>query len=261
MYREDQKIWQPDGSEIVYNMDHWAPVWEGVPSHHRDFLQPIVDACPVDLENNYDLTWWLGFCMKFQLTETRLWMCSRKMAPVINFFSSAGCQQWSMSNSYAVKCPNNNWDDLKHEAKKHLHLWFPDDSVWQQVKRDSLGGVWTEPLNRVFYAWIRDLHEAKIDAIDSYLVNNIPELREKNYSFKQDRLDILDGYDHGRKMLGIGPTPDPDFDVPEGADTTKRIRGQMYPVSTIDEDFNFVNWPRHKIATRVWQKHELNEFA
>jgi len=261
MYREDQKIWQPDGSEIVYNMDHWAPVWEGVPSHHRDFLQPIVDACPVDLENNYDLTWWLGFCMKFQLTETRLWMCSRKMAPVINFFSSAGCQQWSMSNSYAVKCPNNNWDDLKHEAKKHLHLWFPDDSVWQQVKRDSLGGVWTEPLNRVFYAWIRDLHEAKIDAIDSYLVNNIPELREKNYSFKQDRLDILDGYDHGRKMLGVGPTPDPDFDVPEGADTTKRIRGQMYPVSTIDENFNFVNWPRHKIATRVWQKHELNEFA
>lgn len=260
MYRHDQKIWLPDGSETNFTMDHWAPIWEGVPTHHRDLLQPIVDACPVDLENNYDLTWWLGFCMKFQLTETRLWMCSRMNGPVVNFFSSDICQQWSMSNNYAVKCPNNNWDDLKHEAKKHLYLWVQDDSCWQQVKRDSLGTVWTTPLNREFFAWIRDLHEAKIDAIDKYLTENIKELREKGYSFKQDREEILRDYDYERQMLGIGPG-DTSVAVPAGADTTKRIRGQMYPVSTIDENFNFSGWPRHKVATRVWQRHALNEFA
>ena len=264
MYRHDQKIWQPDGTEITYGMDHWAPIWEGVPAHHRDFLQPIVDACPVDLTNNYDLTWWLGFCMKFQLTETRLWMCARQNAPVINFFSSAKCQQWSMSNSSEVKCPDKNWDNLKHEAKKHLYLWVQDESCWQQVKRDSLGSVWTAPLNKVFYEWLRDLPQGKTDAIDNFLTNNFESLREKGYSFKEDRESILGSYDHERQMLGIYKSKlseDPDVVVPEGGDTRKRIRGQMYPVSTIDEDYNFENWPRHKVATRVWQKHELNEFA
>jgi len=263
MYREDQKIWLPDGSEIVYNIDHWAPAWEGIPTHHRDFLQPMVDACPVDIENNYDLTWWLGFCMKFQLTETRLWMCSRMYSPVVNFFSSDGFQQWSMSNNYAVKCPNNNWDDLKYECKKHLFLWTKDESCWQQVKRDSLGGVWTEPLNKEFFHWISDLTEEMVGTIDNFLKESPAhaDLKEQGYSFRQNREEIIADYDHEKQMLGKSIPKSTDVQMPAGADTTTRVRGQMFPVSTIDEDMNFANWPRHNIATRVWQRHALNRFA
>jgi hypothetical protein len=261
LYREDQTVWLPDGTTGDWQMDHWAKPWEGVPAHHRDLLQPIVDKCPVDIENNYDLTWWLGFCMKFQLTETRLYMAARKYVNIVNFFTSDNIQNWSMSNSYAVKCPNNDWDNLKYEAKKHLHLWFPDETVWAQVKRDSLKSVWTGAMHKMLYDWVITLSaEKKLAITNSHIERGL----FVGVRFDEECQKTIDGYDHETQMitipqeLTIRGEGGIEVEGMKDAESLFFIRGQMFPVSYITSDYEFENWPRHKIMHRVWQHVKLN---
>tara|TARA_R100000808_G_C2155495_1_gene168236 strand:- start:9422 stop:10627 length:1206 start_codon:yes stop_codon:yes gene_type:complete len=159
MYRHDQIVYTADGSDRHYNVDHWSTdLWKGIPDDHREWYEPIVEKCPVDIENNYDLTWWLGFAIKWQLCTTRLPMMARfRIANFYNFFDSEECQLWAMNNNSHTKCPDENWDNLKHPTKEHLYLFWQDESVWRQVKRDSLRHVWPDVVgdNGGFPQWLQ----------------------------------------------------------------------------------------------------------
>lgn len=145
MYRPDQKMYANDGSGLLpfYDSELWEAPWQGIPNSHREFYEPIVSHCPMPIENNYDLTWWLGFCMKWQLCEARLHRTAHLTVPNLkSFYSSDLIQLWSMNNNHAVKCPDKRFpENLKYETKKLIYKFFPNETVWSQVKRDSLAPV------------------------------------------------------------------------------------------------------------------------
>ena len=239
MYRHDQIVWDKEGNVIEYNIDHWAPVWEGIPKHHRELYEPMVETCPVELENNYDLTWWLGFCMKWQLTTTRLPMMARFAIPnFYNFFDSKEFQLWSMNHNSHTKCPDQDWDNLKHPTKEHLFLFFPDESVWAQVKRDSLQHVWPNVMHgapyRSFVERVRDQ--------DPELLKAFPRAGKMHRAAEQI-LDVADG----KKPY---PT------TPNGK---RPPRGQFGEDIWIDEDWNYSsNWPTWGGIMLLWKLAELN---
>lgn len=237
MYRHDQKVFFRDENGIPYrkeyNMDLWAKPWEGIPDHHREFYEPIVAKAPnQDFENNYDLTQWLGFAMKWQLCETRLHICAgEQMKTLKSFFSGDIFQQWSMSNNHAVKCPGKDYLNLKYEAKRHLDLFMPDDSAFRQVKRDSLDSVWGKPLNVKLYKWATENQ-------------NNPELTEEEHD---DLLGLLatsngkqvESYEAGDRIV-------------TRPGQRQAIRGQSNVYSYVDENWKFHGWTGHPAATRAW---------
>ena len=239
MYRHDQTVWDPDGNEVQYNVNHWAPLWEGFPSNHRELFEPMVAKCPVPLENNYDLTWWLGFCIKWQLTTTRLPMMARFAIPnFYNFFDSEECQQWAMSNNSHVKCPDQDWHNLKYPTKEHLYLFFPDDSVWAQVKRDSLQHVWPNVMHGTKY---RSFLERVRDK-DPELIRQYPRAGKLAAGAKTI-LEIADG----KKVY------------PSGKNGKRPPRGQFGSDLWIDEDWNYSqNWPSWGAIMLLWKVADLD---
>ena len=239
MYRHDQKVWDRDGNEVEYNLDHWAPVWEGFPDNHRELFEPMVEKCPVDLENNYDLTWWLGFCIKWQLTTTRLPMMARFDIPnFYNFFDTEDCQLWAMNNNWSVKCPDKKWKNLKHPTKEHLYLFFQDESVWRQVKRDSLQHVWPNVM-----------HGSAYRAFLERMANEDPEILSK-YPHKKPLCKVA------QKLIDIAEGRKP---WPGSLRGKKPPRGQFGNDLWIDENWHFgPEWPTWGNLMYLWRDVELD---
>jgi hypothetical protein len=243
MYRHDQVVWDKEGNVVTYDVDPWAKAWEGVPPHHRELFQPMVDKCPIEIENNYDLTWWLGFCIKWQLTETRLPMMARFNIPnFYNFFSSTDCQLWAMNNNSHIKCPDQDWSNLKHPTKEHLHLFWSDDSVWKQVKRDSLQYVWSN-LMIPGGQFIDFLHE--VINPDQALKDRVPDLKY----FQRAAKTFID------QTEGKIPYSSAGF----FSSGKRPPRGQFGETTWIDENWVFNDeWPDWGGLIMFWKRVELD---
>mgnify|MGYP003116072468 CR=1 FL=1 len=117
-----------EGTGFIWDVD------DGIPDSRKEFLQPVLDACPFDLESNADEFWWLFWTMKWQLNATRYHCIARKrINNLIHFYEHPLIQLWSMNNPVAT-CHDSIH---KFQIKESIREYYRTDDVFEWTKQES----------------------------------------------------------------------------------------------------------------------------
>ncbi len=121
-------------------------VGSGIPDAYMELYRPLIEACPVRLNNNYDFLWWENFALKYQSVQARMHLhAGRRLEHLVHFFDHALFESWAMRNDHRAKCPGEDFRNHKYPAKEVIHEAFPDPSVFLMWKRKSLIRAIGEP--------------------------------------------------------------------------------------------------------------------
>ena len=127
----------------------FGPLGSGIPEAYMDLYRPLLEACPVKLNNNYDFLWWENFALKYQSVQARIHMhAGRRLENLVHFFDHALFDLWAMRNDHRVKCPGEDFRNHKYPAKEMIHEVFPDPSVFLMWKQKSLAKAIGGPSGR-----------------------------------------------------------------------------------------------------------------
>ena len=253
MYRFDQPIPDENGTfdkelgykVVRYNLDLWAEPWQGIPDTHREFYQPIVDCCPIPIENNFDLTWWLGFACKWQFCTTRHIMgLGENPINYTHFFENDELQLWSMSNNHSVKCPDKDFKNYKHPAKEHIYQYFRDESVWPRFKQDSMHPVWFGIATRY-----RDIVSKHVKSLNPDLN---PDIRIPGLPKWTHRVTTLKMRPKGLGLANLF-VEDEMWKVSGISEQTIRMRKVFFPPSLVEQVIIDGKFPSKQTA---WEENE-----
>lgn len=112
-----------------------------------DYIEPLLNACPIALHTIFDAFWWINFSLKWQIVGLRLAVfrvsdARRTFDSLRHFFSHPDFQLWSFRNH--DKKIIDTWQSYKMPLKDYIYSFAEDEDYRQnKVKMPSLKAVFT----------------------------------------------------------------------------------------------------------------------
>ena len=104
-----------------------------------DIMNEIVNKCPIQVDNIFTYFWWLNFCLRWNVSYTRIMAFAKtNVSPEQNymsFFNTKEFQLWSMNN--VNKIDITSWTTIKQYAKDYISSYYSDDNYKQNAIKKS----------------------------------------------------------------------------------------------------------------------------
>ena len=106
-----------------------------------EYLRPLMDACPVDVDTLFDFFWWLNFSCKWQSVTLRIPANTDQprsaFESIRHFFRTDGFQRWSVFQHPRESL--ESWREYKMPAKRYIHAYTGDEEyLIEKEKQRSL---------------------------------------------------------------------------------------------------------------------------